>query len=210
MRRLRASRISAGVPTASTRPACISEMRSQRSASFMKWVETKMVTPSLPRQVAQMAPEHVARRRVHAGGRLVQDQHFGPVQAGCRQLQALADAERQSCAGVASATAARSNRSSASRARGADLLGRDAVQPRVQLQVGADRQFLVQARRPATCSRRACGFRCRRRPTGRPSSSARPSVAGSRPVSIFIVVVLPQPLEPRKPKISPRSIRKLT
>ena len=34
--------------------------------------------------------------------------------------------------------------------------------------------------------------------------------AGSRPVSIFIVVLLPQPLEPRKPKISPRSMRKLT
>ena len=30
---------------ASTLPACISEMRSQRSASFMKWVEMKMVTP---------------------------------------------------------------------------------------------------------------------------------------------------------------------
>ena len=38
----------------------------------------------------------------------------------------------------------------------------------------------------------------------------RPSVGGSSPVSIFIVVVLPQPLEPRKPKISPRSMRKLT
>ena len=33
-----------------------------------------------------------------------------------------------------------------------------------------------------------------------------PSVGGSRPVSIFIVVVLPQPLEPKNPKISPRSI----
>jgi hypothetical protein len=37
----------AGVSLASTRPACISEMRSQRSPSFMKWVDTKMVTPSL-------------------------------------------------------------------------------------------------------------------------------------------------------------------
>ena len=35
-------------------------------------------------------------------------------------------------------------------------------------------------------------------------SSSRP------PVSIFMVVVLPQPFEPRKPKISPRSMRKLT
>jgi hypothetical protein len=37
-----------------------------------------------------------------------------------------------------------------------------------------------------------------------------PSLAGSRPVSIFIVVDLPQPLEPRKPKISPRRMRKDT
>ena len=35
----------AGLPVASTRPACISETRSQRSASFMKWVEMKIVTP---------------------------------------------------------------------------------------------------------------------------------------------------------------------
>ncbi len=43
-----------------------------------------------------------------------------------------------------------------------------------------------------------------------PSSRALPLVTSSRPVSIFMVVVLPQPLEPRKPKISPRSMRKLT
>ena len=41
----RASMSSAGVPVASTRPESMSEMRSQRSASFMKWVETKIVTP---------------------------------------------------------------------------------------------------------------------------------------------------------------------
>ena len=36
-----------GVSLTSTLPAFISEMRSQRSASFMKWVETKIVTLSL-------------------------------------------------------------------------------------------------------------------------------------------------------------------
>ena len=46
--------------------------------------------------------------------------------------------------------------------------------------------------------------------SGLPNSSASPSVGGSRPVSIFMVVVLPQPFEPRKPNISPRSIVKLT
>ena len=43
----RAAISAAGVSVASTRPAFISEMRSQRSASFMKWVETKIVTPWL-------------------------------------------------------------------------------------------------------------------------------------------------------------------
>ncbi|MNH19372.1 hypothetical protein D3C79_791050 [compost metagenome] len=46
--------------------------------------------------------------------------------------------------------------------------------------------------------------------TGRPSRVALPSLAGIRPVSTFMVVVLPQPLEPRKPKISPRPMAKLT
>lgn len=46
--------------------------------------------------------------------------------------------------------------------------------------------------------------------TGWPKTHACPSLAGSRPVSIFMVVVLPQPFEPRKPKISPRAMRKLT
>ena len=43
-----------------------------------------------------------------------------------------------------------------------------------------------------------------------PKIVAVPSVGGRRPVSIFIVVDLPQPLEPRKPKISPRSIDRVT
>ena len=36
-----------------------------------------------------------------------------------------------------------------------------------------------------------------------------PEVGLSRPVSIFMVVVLPQPLEPKKPNISPFLIVKL-
>ncbi|MNV01740.1 hypothetical protein D3C71_919580 [compost metagenome] len=46
--------------------------------------------------------------------------------------------------------------------------------------------------------------------TVRPKSFASPSLAARSPVNIFIVVDLPQPLEPRKPKISPRGIWKLT
>ena len=48
------------------------------------------------------------------------------------------------------------------------------------------------------------------RTTGCPNSHASPSLAGSSPVSIFMVVDLPQPFEPRNPKISPRGMRKLT
>ena len=43
----RLSTSAAGASLTSTRPAFISEMRSQRSASFMKWVEMKIVTSSL-------------------------------------------------------------------------------------------------------------------------------------------------------------------
>ena len=39
--------------------------------------------------------------------------------------------------------------------------------------------------------------------TGRSNSLASPSDAGNRPVSIFMVVVLLQPFEPRKPKFLP-------
>src|SRR5262249_43861597 len=45
-------------------------------------------------------------------------------------------------------------------------------------------------------------------PIGFPKSLAEPSLTGRSPVSIFMVVVLPEPLEPRKPKISPRAMRK--
>ena len=42
-------------------------------------------------------------------------------------------------------------------------------------------------------------------PIGSPNSLHVPLVAGRKPTSIFIVVDLPQPFEPRKPKISPRA-----
>src|SRR5437879_3383951 len=46
--------------------------------------------------------------------------------------------------------------------------------------------------------------------TSRPSTWAEPPLSGRSPVSILITVVLPLPLGPRKPKISPASTRKLT
>ena len=46
--------------------------------------------------------------------------------------------------------------------------------------------------------------------TSKPSTLAEPEVGGMRPISIRIVVVLPAPFGPRKPKISPRSTVKDT
>src|SRR5580692_8740623 len=46
--------------------------------------------------------------------------------------------------------------------------------------------------------------------TSSPSTRAEPLLSGRRPVSILMTVVLPLPLGPRKPKISPFSTRKLT
>src|ERR1043166_21956 len=43
-----------------------------------------------------------------------------------------------------------------------------------------------------------------------PSTVASPPLSGSKPVSILITVVLPLPLGPRKPKISPLATSKLT
>ena len=44
------------------------------------------------RQLQQRAPEHIAGGGIDAGSRFVENQHFGVVQAGGGQLQALADA----------------------------------------------------------------------------------------------------------------------
>ena len=91
----RAATSPAGVLVARTRPESISEMRSQRAASFMKCVDTKIVTPWLRGQVDQQRPEPVAFQRVHAGGGLVENQDFRRVHNSYRQRQTLADAERQ-------------------------------------------------------------------------------------------------------------------
>ena len=79
---------------ASTFPACISEIRSHRSASFMKWVEMKIVTCLSPREVDEQLPELVAGDRVDAGGRLVEDQHLRVVDDRHRQREPLPHAQR--------------------------------------------------------------------------------------------------------------------
>src|SRR5499426_555396 len=85
---------SLGAPTASTRPRCISEIRSQRSASFMKWVERK-IDAVIAGEIDQRAPERVARNRIDARSRLVENEKGRPVQHRHGELQPLLDAERQ-------------------------------------------------------------------------------------------------------------------
>ena len=48
------------------------------------------------------------------------------------------------------------------------------------------------------------------RSTSKPMIAARPEEGRRRPVSILMVVVLPAPLGPRKPTISPRATARLT
>ena len=94
--------------------------------------------------------------------------------------------------------------------RASRLLARQVEQPRVQIEVLPDRQLGVERERLRHVADALARASCRARRSARRTAAPRPRVAGSRPVSIFIVVVLPQPFEPRKPKISPRSMVKLT
>ncbi len=86
---------SCGASQASTLPACMSEMRSQRMPSFMKCVVTKIVTPCLRERSIKQLPEAVARDRIDAGRRLVQDQDLRLVQHGDGQREPLPQAHRQ-------------------------------------------------------------------------------------------------------------------
>ena len=86
---------SCGVPTASTLPAM-----HQRDAVAALGLVHEMGREEdgdavVAREVDQRAPEGVARDRVDARGRLVEDQHGRPVQHRDGELQPLLDAERQ-------------------------------------------------------------------------------------------------------------------
>ena len=163
----------------------------------------------IARQPDQVPPEPVAGDRVDARGRLVEDQHLGPMQDRDGKLKALLLARAAGFPAGCRRRRARSNRSSiswtrASRGPPAARTGGSGARG------SAGRSARHRARRPATCSRRAARVAMSQASSGDREGAPRPSVGGSRPVSIFIVVLLPQPLDPRKPKISPRSMRKLT
>ena len=141
-------------------------------------------------------------------GRLVEDQHLGLVDDRDGEREPLANPERQIRGALIEIVG---------EAEPPDQLGdprrrflrRQMKKPRMQFEILPDRQFRIERERlrhvPDPVPRP-----CRCASSGWPNNSAPPSVGGSSPVSIFMVVVLPQPFEPRKPKISPRSMVKLT
>ena len=84
----------AGVPSATILPAAMIPTRSASwSASSRYCVVRKTVVPS-SLQAADLVPQRHARRRVQAGGRLVEEQHLGLVDQRHREVQAPAHAAR--------------------------------------------------------------------------------------------------------------------
>ena len=55
----------------------------------MKWVERKIVTPSSRDRLIRYRQKPIAGDRIDARGRLVEDQHLGPVQDRDGKLKAL-------------------------------------------------------------------------------------------------------------------------
>ena len=205
----RASISFCGASQASTLPACISEMRSQRIPSFMKCVVTKIVTPCL-RDRSISSSQKLSRATgstPEVGSSRIR------ICGSCRTATASESRWRRPI-GRSSASASRCG----AEAESLDQLRRCAPSPSP---AGGDRGARAgpgsggrsarrRARTPASCSRGSCAPPCcrLRRSCRRASRSLRWAAAG--PVSIFMVVDLPQPLEPRKPKISPRSIDSVT
>ena len=104
----------------------------------------------------------------------------------------------------------RPNHSTSSAMRAFALCARQMVEMRVKIEVLPDGQFGIERERLRHVADAIARTACRRLRAARRTAAPRLRSAGSKPVSIFIVVVLPQPFEPTKPKISPRSMVKLT
>ena len=161
------------------------------------------------RQTDQVAPKGIAGDRIDARGRLVEEQHLGPVDDGDRKLQALLLPQGQAFGPAVGDAEQIEPLEHFLHARFSAIL-RQVIQVGMQFQVLPDGEFAIKREG----LRHVADAFARRHVAGVESDARRAAPllrsAASKPVSIFIVVLLPQPLEPRKPKISPRSIRKLT
>ena len=161
-------------------------------------------------QLGDVAPDRAARLRVEADRRLVEEEHARRVQEAARDLQAPAHA-----AGEGHHRARRGAPTGRpSRAPGACGRGRARSRRRRARRAGAGSARRSGSRRASGPGRRGrCGGgrRRARRTTSWPATAraARRSACASVQ-SMLIVVVLPAPLGPRKPKTSPAATSKLT
>ncbi len=84
------------MPVASTRPAFIATSQSNRAASSMYAVATMTLMPGRSARMRSIElPELPARERIHAGGRLVEDQQIRVVDQRAAEAQLLLHAAGQ-------------------------------------------------------------------------------------------------------------------
>ena len=200
---------SRGAPSAMMRPwSMIARRWHSRSASSMKCVVSRSVLPSCV-QAAQPLPDQVARLRIEAGGRLVQEHELRVVDQRARERQAALHAAGERLI-LASPRPARPANSSSARDARRDLALRKAEVAAVDQQVLGDGEIgveVVELRHHADARARLA--RARAAPARRAARSRRAS-GSIRPRQSLSVVVLPAPFGPSRPKHSPGATARST
>ena len=161
-----------------------------------------LVVPEIAHELEHL----VAPFRVHAVGRLVEEQEVGIVDERLRELDALLHA-RSSRSRRCGSAPRRGRRSRGPRARAASRrppAARRAGRSRRRTRRRSCREC---ARRSRACSRGARGSRAARCATSSPSTVIRPSVGFTKPSSALSIVLLPAPLGPSRPT-APRAKRR--
>ena len=189
----------AGVSMATTRPSRNTATRSaRRSASSMRWVTSRIVTPrsridSMTRQVSRRACGS------RPGRQLVEDGDPRPPDEGQRDRQPLLLAAGQvPIGGVAAGRRDRGRRAAASGPPARRRTRRTGRAPRAPSCARAARSPGAARRRGSADDRGRGAGRGRGRGSRPPSGVRRPAIDST-------VVVLPAPFGPRIPKISPSS-----
>ena len=187
-------------PVASVRPRWMIATRSHIcSTSESRWLDTKTAIPRSVGEAAHELADLADAGRIEAVGGLVEDQDVRIAEQRLRDAEALAHAERVGrdlvVQPLGRARRARELRDPLGRARRA-ACARSAAGSRGRSGTG-------RGRATRRCSRRAPSpARSRARRRGRGSGRG-PRSGRASPTSMRIVVVLPAPLGPRKPKTSP-------
>ena len=197
-----------GVPTAASRPWLTMPSRSQYSASSMKWLVTRMVTPA-----SASAPMRFQNSRRVSGSTPEVGSSRNRISGACSS--AAASARRclrpsgRSCGHGAGEVGA--GRSAAAPRRSRAPARRGSGRRRGRRSAGSRAPTVRhRARSAAPCSRCASVPRRGRAAGPAPATRALPPDGRSRPHSMRKVVDLPAPFGPSRPKISPRCTAKLT